>query len=290
MAEITRAGLVAEVLRRFGRYKAGTVESGSTTTVVDTSALYEPDDFWIGHFAYVVEDAGGAGAAPELEERPITDYDQSTATLTVSPAFSAALAVGDTYEILPVRRADVVAAINAGIRQAGLTWPVVLRDNSSVVVVADDYDYTLPAAVARLLSVWHRDDTDENYKRLPGQLWRVGGTPGVQVLYLEDLGAFDAGDILELEYLSAPPELDNDGDTLGVGDSVEGSLVEFVVLWALYWLHDQAASVSQGGADLRAHLTLAGGKQEEAMALKKAARPMGGTGTWRARRWHRARG
>jgi len=107
--------------------------------VINTTALFEPDDFYIGHYAYIVTDAGGLGAAPQAEERPVTDYDQGTGTLTVSPAFSAAVGSGDTYELLALKRADITAAINAAIRQAGETWlvPKKYSDPRSSGITAD---------------------------------------------------------------------------------------------------------------------------------------------------------
>ena len=63
MAEKTRGHLVAEMARRFGFYAAGTATGGSTTTVVDTVNLLAPDDYHVGRYAYVLTDAGGAGAA-----------------------------------------------------------------------------------------------------------------------------------------------------------------------------------------------------------------------------------
>jgi len=290
MAEKTRADLVAEVARRFGQYGTGTATGGSTTTVVDTGGLYAPDDFWVGHYAYILEDAGGEGAAPEGEERPVTDYDQGTATLTVDPEFSAAVGSGDVYELFATRRAEVVAAINAGVRAAGETWLVATVD-TTVTIAADDYDYDLPSDLTRLLAVWTRGGTDERFVELPGRLWRVSGTPaGPQELLLESLDDLDAGETLRLEYLARPTELSADSSTLGVGEPAERELVSFVVAYALYWLHDQAASRSPEAAGFRGHYTQAESQRAKAQEIRAGAARFHGRGTVRGTRWARGRG
>ena len=71
MAETSFSDLIEEVARRYGKYKKGTVSSdSSTTTLIDEDNLYEPDDYWVGNYVYIL--SGG----PSGEERPITDYDQ----------------------------------------------------------------------------------------------------------------------------------------------------------------------------------------------------------------------
>jgi len=168
MSAKTRADLIEVLADRYGEYRQGTATGGSTSTCVDTSGLYEANDAWIGHYLYILTDAGGASAAPEGEERPVTDFVQSTATLTVSPVFTAAVASGDTYELLPVRREVLARAINAGVRAAGDGWLVGTVDTTTVTLADDDYDYTLPTDIVRLMRVLYRDASDESYKDLPG--------------------------------------------------------------------------------------------------------------------------
>lgn len=291
MAEKTRIEMVEAVARRFGHYRQGTATGGSTTTVVDTGALYEPDDFFIGHYVYVVEDAGGAGAAPEGEERPVTDYEQETATLTVSPVFSSAVGAGDTYELLKTRRADVVAAINAAIRAAGETWLAMVRDTTSLTIADDDYDYDLPVNVARLLALWVRGDTDEAWVEVPARMWRVTGTPGgPQVLLLDTQTGLSDGDTVQLEYLARPAELTADDGTLGLGQPAETELVKFVEEYALFWLHDQAANQGPEAAGFRPHYTQAQGCWERAAGIQARASRFHGRGTARTKRWAQHRG
>jgi len=99
---LTRTQILRRFLRETGIGQSGTATGGSTTTIVDTGRLqstqYNSDD-WVGGWARIAYDSGGAAAAPETEMRPITTYAPSTGTITVNPAFSAAPASGDTYQL-----------------------------------------------------------------------------------------------------------------------------------------------------------------------------------------------
>lgn len=290
MAAKTRADLVEEVARKFGNYRQDAASGGSSTTVVDSGALHEPDDYWVGHWAYILTDAGGESAAPEGEERPITDYDQGSYTLTVDPAFSAAVASEDTYEILPARRADLVAAVNAGVVAAAETWLVHTMDTTTVTIANDDYDYSLPTDLVRLLELWVRDETDEAWALVPAREWHVGGTPGAAVLYFDALGGLEAGQTVRLDYLARMSELATESSSLGLGEPAEREAVWFIVEYALYWLHDQAANRDPTGPAFRAHMTQASGKLELAETIRQKASRFQRPGTLRSQRWARHRG
>lgn len=268
MAETTLSDLITEVADAFGAYRSGTADSGTTTTVVDEAALYEADDYWIGHYVYITEDAGGASAAPEGEERPITDYSQSDAELTVSPAFSAAVDADDTFEILPLRRDTIKRAINRAIEHAD-AWRVQETDSTTVTIASDDYDYSLPSDLVQLSQVWTRDDTDEGWVEVSPNQWRVSGTPGSQVLYFDTLADLGDGDTIRLEYMAYPSTLDDDTDTLDMGEPGERSLVDFIVNYALYWLFSNAAARAPTAETFRPYLTLADYRSERAQQIKE---------------------
>lgn len=109
----TRQSLIKRFLRDTGLGVTGTATGGSTTTLVDTgrlkSAQYNSER-WVGRFARIPFDAGGAAAAPELDIRPITTYVPSTGTITVDPAWSGAASVasGDTYELWDLQYPQLV--------------------------------------------------------------------------------------------------------------------------------------------------------------------------------------
>jgi hypothetical protein len=106
---------------------------GSTTTVVDTNLpakfgivnnrLDADTDFFNGCRVLISQDAGGSNAAPENETSIVTGYNESSGTLTVSPAFSAAVAASDYYKIQDALEVPAewvwLAEIRAALRFAG---------------------------------------------------------------------------------------------------------------------------------------------------------------------------
>jgi hypothetical protein len=271
----TRADLVELVARRFGFYLKGTATGGSATTVVDAANLTEPDDHYNDMRAYILT---AGGAAPEGQERRVEAFSQATATVTVEPAFTAAVEAGDVFEILPCRRAQIVAGINAGIVAAGDAWLVPMTDVTTVTIASGDYDYSLPVGLVILYRVWRRSATSDPWQPVPAEDWQVDGTPGAQVLYLHTQRHVVAGEKLRLDYLARLSELATDAATLAVGAPAEAELVEFLADYALYFLHDWMANRAPTGQQFRARLTKAADYWQQAMAKKASARRLYGPG------------
>lgn len=126
--------------------------TGSTTALVDTSRT-ESDDEWINSWIRIDTDAGGVGAAPEGQERRITDFVASSDTITVFPAFTAATDTGDAYSIRQIFSYDEYKkAINHAIRMAHEWWPDVTETiyvatstvGGHIVICSEQLDYALP--------------------------------------------------------------------------------------------------------------------------------------------------
>lgn len=273
----TLLDLIKETAELFGHLHVGTAEAGSnTTTIVDTT-LIDPDDFWNNHYVYV---DGADGAAPEGEERFVSDFVQSTGTLTISPAFTAAVAADDTYLILPVRRGVFVRAINNAIRKASERFGVPTSDAATITIAADTYQYNLPADLLWLEDVKYRSDSDEPYKQIGRTIWGVSGTPGAQVLELTDIDAFTAGDNLRLDYIKRLSELSDDTDALGIGVPAEAELIEYITHRVLWYLHTQAANRGISSGTFREHLTQARNASEAAAQALEQAPSWQRTGRW----------
>ena len=120
-------------------------EAGSNATTVVCSELadYGEDYFNTGWWIYILQDAGGAQAAPEGEWRKITNYVEATGTFTTE-AFSAAVATDDYFMVVKdefivkhwERQAE--ASLNQGTPTQN-TWYDVLPETSdptNVIVIA----------------------------------------------------------------------------------------------------------------------------------------------------------
>ncbi len=98
---VLRNDLLKRFLRETGLGTYGTATGGGTTTIVDTGSLQSTqfnDREHVGGWGRIGKDAGGAQAAPEDEQSPITIYAPSTGTITVNPAVTA-VASGDEYQL-----------------------------------------------------------------------------------------------------------------------------------------------------------------------------------------------
>ena len=109
----------------------GTVDSGTTTTIVDALELTAADNTYKGRQVYIYYDAGGASAAPEGEKGRISASDQSDTNITF-PALTIAPAAGDLYEVHTkgLIVADYNEAINAAHRAARFRHKLLKVDES----------------------------------------------------------------------------------------------------------------------------------------------------------------
>lgn len=109
-----------------GVYKTSAVTAvasgSSTTTVARATGSFITDGVKVDDMIYVLDDAGGAGAAPEGEMSFVTKVE--ALKLTFSPAVSAAVGVGDTVDI--IKRWNIIAsAAKAGKRYAGVLMATI---------------------------------------------------------------------------------------------------------------------------------------------------------------------
>lgn len=192
----TRQQLREEVARVFGLLE-GTATGGTTGTVVDSSLTRYADDYFINASAYIKTDAGGANAAPECQERMVTDFASATGTLTVLPVYTAAPASSDTYQIY---QRVTVAEINAALTRVcrGALGVVALTPSGSTL----DYDLsgtTTLMEARQIVRVMRRELNDNDTQPYPVP-FQVKDTSGVLTLTLPIL--MNTTDGLWVEYES----------------------------------------------------------------------------------------
>jgi len=181
--------------------------AGSTTTLVDTVARLEQNDAWNGGTIWITSDAGGAGAAPEGEYSMVSDFVNSSGTLTFT-ALSSATAALDRYAIAkPIVPLDMlITAVNTVLSSC----LIPVEDTTSLDTISGQTEYTLPAAVTRgnLVGVRYQTLDDSNDNRwMTIHNWFV--TPGVtgaqDTLILPPTLA--SGIDLSLVYLARHPDV-----------------------------------------------------------------------------------
>jgi hypothetical protein len=190
-----------DTLRILGGLRTGLALGGSTTTVTDGTYRSEMDDYWNGGTVWLIEDAGGLGAAPELEYRLITDFVLSTNTITCE-AFTAAVAAGDRYAVSPPHYpADVLLdCVNLAMKQ--YTYPEI--EYTTLVVVAGQTEYTLPTEVrfGHLKDVYVEtvDDANDHRWQKVGEWWTFDDGDARHVIIPEDLLTDYLGNKLRFDY------------------------------------------------------------------------------------------
>lgn len=265
MAYSATQNQLTHVLQRFYRQLGGKVTlatGGTTTTAIDTKLADElaegnTDDIFNGGTLIVLEDAGGAGAAPEGEFSRITDYNAATTTLTFSPALTTAPAANDRIIIatpdFPLY--DMIEVTNDALKY--LTR--LPRYDTSITTAANQTEYTLPLAAkgAKILNIEIQgittDANDNRWLAVPN--WREGfaaaGSTGTLIL-----PQYAAGYTLRIAYLAEHARVDAFSDY--IDEHLDRNLVHACVMaHALAWRNDNDA--------------IAGGRDAEKVALEQKA-------------------
>ena len=142
----TSAILRQRLSEALGDWFSGTVDSGSTTTVVDAAGLptlTEVDDGIQGWMLIsVANDSAGVSGAPAGEIRRLLaagGYDSSATEVNVSSVYTAEPAAGDTYELHRIDPAYKQAMINRSIEELFplLYLPIIDQSNVAHSLLTD---------------------------------------------------------------------------------------------------------------------------------------------------------
>lgn len=174
---------------------------GSTTTLIDTVARKEVDDYWNeGTIWYV--DANGAETYNNYCA-VISDFDQDNKTFTWTITQTQAPAAGDRYIIATPKfpLSLLKSAINSVLATA-----LVLDIDETVSTEDNKTEYALPTTIYRgnLLKVFYQvntgDSNDNQWQEIDD--WRVedgdAGSADTLILFRQ----YDAGHVLQLHYLT----------------------------------------------------------------------------------------
>lgn len=148
--------ILFDVLLRIARQVDETIyesvaTGGGATTLADSTATAEANDFWNGGTIFFKSGAGGRINTCVV----ITDFVQSTGTFTF--ATGAALGAGITY--LSLTKAFPKAELLRSVNTALMRQPIVSEDETTAIV-EDQYDYALPSGVSKIMRVYTGNDTD----------------------------------------------------------------------------------------------------------------------------------
>ena len=142
MTDFTLSQCLQETAQRLDVWNMSKVDATSTTTtVVDSKQQGKwSNNLWKDGALFIVNDAGGASAAPEGEFNRISLFNNATFTFTVDTAFTAAPASGDTYgfidDTFPLLQ--LIEFVNTGLRSLDM---LDLTDITTITIAAEKKEY-----------------------------------------------------------------------------------------------------------------------------------------------------
>lgn len=272
----TLSSILIGTYSRLGQLTVGTATGGSVTTIVD-SKLGGADNDWNNGAAFVIYDAGGAGAAPEGEMKIISDYTATTGTVDVASAWSGStsVATGDTYGITtpeyPLQQ--VIRAVNEGLRTLG---PMPMVDTTTLDAASQQTEYAYALAWKRNppRSVWYQgrtgDANDNQWVKInrgPGGWDLVPAAAGSTGLLV--LPQLASGRDIRIIYDGLHPTVSLYNDV--VNELIDQDLaISVAVYQALLWSNSRDGSTDRGKVQA---LNNAGVERENAMARWPIWRP-----------------
>lgn len=140
------------------------IATDGNTNIIDTK-LKEPSNTLInGTLIMLTGDAAG-------KTIPITANDQTAYKISFANISPLVIDYGDQYVIIPPKytRTALLEGINTALRYLG----GVLQANTTMVTVADQEQYDLPAGVYNLKRVEFSRDTTTPFKYMPPHHWWI---------------------------------------------------------------------------------------------------------------------
>ena len=194
----------------------GTFDSGDTNHAVDTM-LTKGDDYYNEHhykcYIYAGTNIG--------EEREVSDWTNSTNQLTFTPGFTDSVDTTTNYELHYIFTEDEYRkAINMAIESIAGKYLIDLKDETTITLVADTYEYALPTSFLYLYSVITEDsvDTDvyEGSNEIDPRDWDIIRAYPPYLKLDEQRYSITAGRDLRLEGQGTQAIVDGDADVINI--------------------------------------------------------------------------
>ena len=194
----------------------GTFDSGDTNNAVDTM-LIKGDDYYNEHhyrcYIYAGTNIG--------EEREISDWTKTTHQLTFDPGFTDSVDTTTDYELHYIFTEDEYRkAINLAIESLAGKYLIELKDETTITLVADTYEYALPTTFLYLYKVITEDAVDTNVYNEEDEIdprdWDIIKAYPPYLKLDETRYSITAGKDLRLEGQGAQATVDDDADIISL--------------------------------------------------------------------------
>ena len=224
----TLFNLTYELAVELGIVDEGTASGGSTTTIDDTTFLLQADDYWKGGTAWILYDAGAAGALPEGQYSAVTGFAVANNRATINAITAVAqndrYAIADATYPLPT----LIQSVNRALRDINIET----TDTTTIDSATSQTEYTLPdVASLDLREVWIETSTANSDDNRWGEIrnWiiqkTITSTADELILPFQPIISRD----IKLVYMAPHGKLHLDSDELD--DSVHMERVIFRAAW-----------------------------------------------------------
>jgi hypothetical protein len=230
VSSVSLQDLVIHVASNLRDCVEGTVTTAGAATFRDSSKAHEKDDRFNGSEIIFREPTyNGGGTQPFT----VTDFARTNAIFTLNAG--GAIALGERYALVNVAGkgypyAEIIRALELALDAVKPT--TLATDEATLAYVADDYEYTVPAAFITLERVYAKRTVNSRVYRIPLTRGRGWGydydlIPGTRTLVIH--GSPLAGDIFAVvgeQRITLPTTLDG---TIDVPvEPVVNAAVEFL--------------------------------------------------------------
>lgn len=183
----------------------------SSTTYVDTS-LRKGADYYNNH-GYRGYCYSGSAIG---QERDVSDF-ATVGSVTFAPAFSPALVAEDLFELSRIFTADECKkAINMAIEHIAEQYLIDVKDSTAITLVADTYEYSLPASFVSVHRIITEDSVDsgtfEKEDVIDFRDWDL--IPSYKLKLDENQYSISAGKDLQIEAKARQATVDADTDVI----------------------------------------------------------------------------
>lgn len=255
MAKTARQ-LIRELGYRLGELAVFSATStGTTTTVLSTTLQNTLPGTITGYHPWLYPITGTAGNLGA--ERRVLSWSYDQATLTLATALPSATATSDEFELhMRTQRARKLEAINSAVGQLGLLWYRQFVD-TSLTTAQNDWDYTVPANVARVSKVEIQVATEASlvaggypYDDATPLNWTVRrsvATNGTETQVLQFGVQPPPGRTLRLHCEGWFADLAADTDTLALAGVWERPAFDWIMAWGKHQILDEVTERQPGG-------------------------------------------
>ena len=189
--------------------------TGATTTKIYAPFLWQPNDYYNDNYYEVYVYAGtNIGVTKRVADWVLADY-----LLTVHSAYSAACDATSYIELHRIFTTDELnKAINLAIESFAGSYLIDLKDESTITLAANTYEYALPLSMHYLTKVTteHAANGGIFYEcdEIDGRIWSIIKAYPPKLKLNQDYYSITAGKVLRLEGQGAQSTVDNDTDII----------------------------------------------------------------------------